>query len=213
MTLSSKAWHRACGDEDSVVAVGDVERTERRRVSIRPACTTDVSARHQQRAAPHVALRLPCVSRPVHPANWGKRLSGPGHFSSAQQSGVRHRVGSRGVSMVGGGWHRHLRSAQLPHAEYFEALLLRVHGMAVPSVVDFSVMPRVIGGNLDAPDRMIVAPQLEPFEARFAFLEDEIRICVVPLARSTGDRYPFAARTVESGAGPCDTGGEGKWTR
>ncbi len=56
----------------------------------------------------------------------------------------------------------------------------RVHGMEALRVVDASVMPRVISANLNAPTQMIAAraadwilgkPQLEPFEARFAFHE------------------------------------------
>ena len=55
---------------------------------------------------------------------------------------------------------------------------LRVHGMESLRVVDASVMPRVISANLNAPTQMIASraadwilgkPQLEPFEARFAF--------------------------------------------
>ena len=57
---------------------------------------------------------------------------------------------------------------------------LRVHGMEALRVVDASVMPRVISANLNAPTQMIASraadwilgtPQLEPFEARFAFQE------------------------------------------
>ncbi len=57
---------------------------------------------------------------------------------------------------------------------------LRVHGMEALRVVDASVMPRVISANLNAPTQMIALraadwilgkPQLEPFEARFAFQE------------------------------------------
>ncbi len=55
---------------------------------------------------------------------------------------------------------------------------LRVHGMEALRVVDASVMPRVVSGNLNTPIQMIASraadwvlgkPQLEPFEARFAF--------------------------------------------
>jgi choline dehydrogenase len=55
---------------------------------------------------------------------------------------------------------------------------LRVHGMESLRVVDASVMPRVISANLNAPTQMIASraadyilgkPQLEPFEATFAF--------------------------------------------
>ncbi len=55
---------------------------------------------------------------------------------------------------------------------------LRVHGMEALRVVDASVLPRVVSGNLNAPIQMIASraadwilgtPQLEPFEARFAF--------------------------------------------
>ncbi|MGY8997934.1 MAG: GMC oxidoreductase [Alphaproteobacteria bacterium] len=55
---------------------------------------------------------------------------------------------------------------------------LRVHGMEALRVVDASVMPRVISGNLNACTMMIASraadyilgtPQLEPFEAQFAF--------------------------------------------
>jgi choline dehydrogenase len=55
---------------------------------------------------------------------------------------------------------------------------LRVHGMEALRVVDASVMPRVISANLNAPTQMIASraadyilgkPQLEPFEATFAF--------------------------------------------
>ncbi|MCE2520813.1 MAG: choline dehydrogenase [Alphaproteobacteria bacterium] len=57
---------------------------------------------------------------------------------------------------------------------------LRVHGMEALRVVDASVMPRVISANLNAPTQMIASraadwilgkPQIEPFEARFAFQE------------------------------------------
>ena len=57
---------------------------------------------------------------------------------------------------------------------------LRVHGMEALRVVDASVMPRVISGNLNAATQMIASrtadwildkPQLEPFQARFAFQE------------------------------------------
>ena len=57
---------------------------------------------------------------------------------------------------------------------------LRVHGMEALRVVDASVMPRVISGNLNAATQMIAShtadwildePQLEPFQVRFAFQE------------------------------------------
>ena len=56
----------------------------------------------------------------------------------------------------------------------------RVHGMEALRVVDASTMPRVISANLNAPTQMMASraadyilgkPQLEPFEARFAFQE------------------------------------------
>ena len=56
----------------------------------------------------------------------------------------------------------------------------RVHGMEALRVFDALVMPRLVSGNLNAPTRMNASraadwilgmPQLEPFEARFAFQE------------------------------------------
>jgi choline dehydrogenase len=55
---------------------------------------------------------------------------------------------------------------------------LRVHGIARLRVVDASVMPQIISGNLNAPTQMIAAraadfilgrEQMPPFEARFSF--------------------------------------------
>ncbi len=55
---------------------------------------------------------------------------------------------------------------------------MRVHGIECLRVIDASVMPNTISGNLNAPTRMIAAraadyilgnSQLPPFEARFSF--------------------------------------------
>ena len=55
---------------------------------------------------------------------------------------------------------------------------MRVHGIESLRVVDASVMPQITSANLNAPTQMIAAraadyilgnPQLEPFEAKFAF--------------------------------------------
>jgi choline dehydrogenase len=61
---------------------------------------------------------------------------------------------------------------------------LRVHGMEGLRVVDASVMPMIISANLNATTQMIASraadyilgkPQLEPFHARFAFMEGGAR--------------------------------------